>query len=224
MKVQWNKNLFILAIILINLVILTQCGVPFRRSVHESKQNSTQMSSEINTNPFDDYQIDDATIYKSQEDQSDMDGIQNDQPATGQRNQRNQFQAFGNIKRQPTIAERREMRTHHLNYLQQPPQTSQQQSGPRFLNDDPDLIYTKDVVIKQGRIRGFVRIMHPQSGLRNVDQYLGIPYAEAPIAALRFMPPGTKSFFLDSFILTIKISLQNLKFFSHANHSLIHFF
>lgn len=219
MKFQWNSNLFVLVTILVNLFIITQCGVPFRRSVTDSKTNSTlpqptvlnASTNEIHTNPFDDYQIDDASIYKSQEDQNDMDAVQNDQP-TGQRYQRNPVQAFGNVKRQPpSIAERREMRTHHLNYLHQPQQTHNQQTGPRFPNDDPDLIYTKDVVIKQGRIRGFVRIMHPQSGLRNVDQYLGIPYAEAPIGALRFMPPGR--FFLFYVVKMPVHYLSNFKYF-----------
>ncbi|XP_055539107.1 uncharacterized protein LOC129726440 [Wyeomyia smithii] len=50
--------------------------------------------------------------------------------------------------------------------------------------------YTREVAVKQGRIKGVVRVMHPQSGLKNVDQYLGIPYAEAPVGSRRFMPPG----------------------------------
>ncbi|EAT45587.1 AAEL003129-PA [Aedes aegypti] len=50
--------------------------------------------------------------------------------------------------------------------------------------------YTREVAVKQGRIKGIVRVMHPQSGLKSVDQYLGIPYAEAPVGSRRFMPPS----------------------------------
>lgn len=52
------------------------------------------------------------------------------------------------------------------------------------------IIHTKEVAVKQGRLKGLVRLMHIQSGLQNVDQFLGIPYAEAPVDRLRFMPPG----------------------------------
>lgn len=55
----------------------------------------------------------------------------------------------------------------------------------------PNLLFTKEVVVKQGRLKGFVRVMHAQTGLKNVDQYLGIPYAAAPTGNGRFMPPGT---------------------------------
>lgn len=51
-------------------------------------------------------------------------------------------------------------------------------------------LYTREVLIKQGRLKGVIRVMHPQSGLKDVEQYLGIPYAEAPIGNKRFMPPG----------------------------------
>ncbi|XP_055848841.1 uncharacterized protein LOC129913899 [Episyrphus balteatus] len=53
------------------------------------------------------------------------------------------------------------------------------------------LLYTKEIILKQGRLKGIVRSMHPQTGLRDVDQYLGLPYAEAPVGSRRFMPPGT---------------------------------
>lgn len=64
----------------------------------------------------------------------------------------------------------------------------QQQQQQRHYEDD--IKYTQDISVKQGKLRGFVREMHPQSGLKNVDQYLGIPYAEAPVGSRRFMPPG----------------------------------
>lgn len=49
---------------------------------------------------------------------------------------------------------------------------------------------TREILVKEGRVKGVVRIMHPQSGLKNVDQFLGLPYAEAPVGSRRFMPPG----------------------------------
>ncbi|XP_064550742.1 uncharacterized protein Nlg1 isoform X1 [Drosophila montana] len=55
----------------------------------------------------------------------------------------------------------------------------------------PDkLQYTKELQIKQGRLMGITRRFLVTSGLREVDQYLGLPYAEAPIGSRRFMPPG----------------------------------
>lgn len=50
--------------------------------------------------------------------------------------------------------------------------------------------YTREVQIKQGKIIGIVREMSSQLRLKNVDQFLGIPYAEAPIESRRFMPPS----------------------------------
>lgn len=53
-----------------------------------------------------------------------------------------------------------------------------------------NLQFTKEILIKQGRIKGYIRSMHSQTGLKNVRQYLGIPYAAAPVGNGRFMPPG----------------------------------
>lgn len=53
------------------------------------------------------------------------------------------------------------------------------------------LRYTREVQVKQGRLVGIVREMSPQSRLKNVDQFLGIPYAEAPVDSRRFMPPSS---------------------------------
>lgn len=50
---------------------------------------------------------------------------------------------------------------------------------------------TKEVQVKQGRLTGIVREMNVQSRLKDVDQFLGIPYAEAPIGSRRFMPPSS---------------------------------
>ncbi|XP_030374225.1 uncharacterized protein LOC115623821 [Scaptodrosophila lebanonensis] len=55
----------------------------------------------------------------------------------------------------------------------------------------PDkLQYTKEIQIKQGRLMGITRRFQLTTGLRDVDQYLGLPYAESPIGSRRFMPPG----------------------------------
>lgn len=61
--------------------------------------------------------------------------------------------------------------------------------GRRHIAPDK-LQFTKEISIKQGRLMGIRRIFHTNTGLRNIDQYLGIPYAEAPIGNRRFMPPG----------------------------------
>ncbi|XP_055641383.1 uncharacterized protein LOC129778493 [Toxorhynchites rutilus septentrionalis] len=68
----------------------------------------------------------------------------------------------------------------------------QSQQRPQSPSFDPrdGTPYTREVAVKQGRLKGIVRIMHPQSGLKSVDQYLGIPYAEAPVGSRRFMPPS----------------------------------
>lgn len=50
--------------------------------------------------------------------------------------------------------------------------------------------YTREMIIKQGRLKGIIRRMPAGTGLRDVDQYLGIPYASAPVGNGRFMPPG----------------------------------
>lgn len=50
---------------------------------------------------------------------------------------------------------------------------------------------TREIQVKQGRLTGIVREMQSQSRLKNVDQFLGIPYAEAPVDSRRFMPPSS---------------------------------
>lgn len=67
--------------------------------------------------------------------------------------------------------------------------TSTHHPGRRHVVPDK-LQYTKEIQIKQGRLMGITRRFQVTSGLGEVDQYLGIPYAEAPIGSRRFMPPG----------------------------------
>lgn len=82
--------------------------------------------------------------------------------------------------------------THMDGYIQDDPASdSAPQSPPNFRKEK--LLYTKEISIKQGRIKGIVRNFHAQTGLKEVDQYLGIPYAEPPVGSRRFMPPGKKN-------------------------------
>lgn len=51
---------------------------------------------------------------------------------------------------------------------------------------------TREVFLpKQGRITGIVKEMQAQSRLKNVDQFLGIPFAAPPTGSNRFMPPSS---------------------------------
>lgn len=73
-----------------------------------------------------------------------------------------------------------------------------QQQKPKFFRPPPqpvatmesEMVLSREVAIKQGRVKGVVRSMYTQSGLRDVNQYLGLPYAESPVGNKRFMPPG----------------------------------
>lgn len=56
---------------------------------------------------------------------------------------------------------------------------------------------TREVQVKQGRLTGIVREFHAQTRLNNVDQFLGIAYAEAPVGSRRFMPPSSPLPWLD---------------------------
>lgn len=51
-------------------------------------------------------------------------------------------------------------------------------------------ILTRDVQIKQGRLRGLVKDFKNRR-LKSVEVFLGIPYAAPPVGAMRFMPPGS---------------------------------
>lgn len=75
-------------------------------------------------------------------------------------------------------------------YGQPPNEAAPQEPKKRMGSLPGNLQFTKEVLIKQGRLKGYVRTMHPQTGLKNVRQYLGIPYAAAPTLNGRFMPPG----------------------------------
>uniref|UniRef100_A0A182NLG0 Carboxylesterase type B domain-containing protein n=1 Tax=Anopheles dirus TaxID=7168 RepID=A0A182NLG0_9DIPT len=110
--------------------------------------------------------------------------MSNDGPSGGY-----QRQAPSNYASNPFLARAEQYRKAHGGSRPQPvpSQQQQQQQGYDPRDGTP---YTRDIAVKQGILRGFVRVMHPQSGLKNVDQYLGIPYAEAPVGSRRFMPPS----------------------------------
>lgn len=67
--------------------------------------------------------------------------------------------------------------------------TTTHHPGRRHVVPDK-LQYTKEIQVKQGRLMGITRRFQVTSGLRQVDQFLGLPYAEAPTGSRRFMPPG----------------------------------
>ena len=56
--------------------------------------------------------------------------------------------------------------------------------------DKEEWPYTRIITLKQGDVRGKVMKMKKNSFLKEVEVYLGIPYAAPPVASLRFMPPG----------------------------------
>ncbi|XP_059619830.1 neuroligin-4, X-linked [Phlebotomus argentipes] len=88
----------------------------------------------------------------------------------------------GTLQNSDTTKSSRVPKEAHL-HAKTSPTKSRRQSHRNFT-------LTRQIAIKQGILRGVVRHMHPQSGLRDVDQFLGIPYAEPPINSKRFMPPG----------------------------------
>ncbi|CAK9809235.1 Neuroligin 4-like [Anthophora plagiata] len=54
---------------------------------------------------------------------------------------------------------------------------------------DPPERVTREVRVKQGRLRGFVVQPKTNHDLQPVDVFLGVPYAEPPVGSLRFSPP-----------------------------------
>lgn len=78
----------------------------------------------------------------------------------------------------------------HHPYQMQKDYSTQEFFEPKKRMPQQNWQLTKEVQIKQGHLKGVIRPMHPHTGLRNVNQYLGIPYAAAPIGNGRFMPPG----------------------------------
>lgn len=64
---------------------------------------------------------------------------------------------------------------------------------------DKEEWHTKIITLKQGDVRG--RILRPKKYpfFKEVEVYLGIPYAAPPVASLRFMPPGAPPSWTDTY-------------------------
>lgn len=78
----------------------------------------------------------------------------------------------------------------HQPFQMQKDYSTQDVYEPKKRLPQQNWLLTTEVQIKQGHLKGVIRPMHPHTGLRNVNQYLGVPYAAAPIGNGRFMPPG----------------------------------
>lgn len=123
----------------------------------------TDFRNEVKENPYKVQKTKSANDNENYNDgfvMEDMNIVQQDQPY-----QRQTF--LGQMQREPPAQDPRKRLFHQTNVQ-----------------------LTREIVIKQGRLRGLVRSMHPQTGLKSVRQYLGIPYAAAPLGNARFMPPG----------------------------------
>lgn len=78
-----------------------------------------------------------------------------------------------------------------LNYGQyNSPITQKDLSQDDFPYESEHSGYTREITLKQGRLKGVVRSMK-NNKLGRVEVFLGIPYAAAPVGSLRFMPPGS---------------------------------
>lgn len=104
---------------------------------------------------------------------------------------------FSNFKRQQpsnfyTAAPYTSFQGQRQQQQQQQHQKQQQPIRPAWTGQSTatDPSFTREITIKQGRVKGIVRAMYRDSGIRDVDQFLGLPYAESPVGNKRFMPPG----------------------------------
>lgn len=129
--------------------------------------------------------------------ESSVDSSENDKHATtvSRVNRRNSFQPSSGWKFRDMISRNEDANDSTLEYTVDPSFSSYFQQKQRKqqseIHGGAPYRITREVQVKQGRLTGIVREMQAQSRLKNVDQFLGIPYAEAPVESRRFMPPSS---------------------------------
>ncbi|XP_055317248.1 uncharacterized protein LOC129576332 [Sitodiplosis mosellana] len=164
-------NMISLKGICLFMVIISSCSL-YANGKNVNNLKVTDLPNEVKANPYEVRKTrgtSDNEYYDDEFVMEDMSLVQQDQPSF----MRQPFdRLYGQMQREPPAQEKFEQK---------------RRTGNGQL---PNVQFTREVQIKQGRLKGLVRAMHPQTGLKNVRQYLGIPYAAAPIGNGRFMPPG----------------------------------
>lgn len=154
------------------MVIISSCSL-YVNGKNLKNIKVIDLPNEVKQNPYEVRKTrSDNENYDDEFVMEDMSLVQQDQPSF----LRQSYGSFGQMQREPPAQEKFEQK---------------RRTGNVQL---PNIQFTREVHIKQGPIKGLIRTMHPQTGLKNVRQYLGIPYAAAPIGNGRFMPPGLLPF------------------------------
>lgn len=152
------------------VMIIFSCSLSANGMLNRDDIKATDFRNQVKENPYKVRKTRNTNDYEYYDDEfvmEDMKLVQQDQPAFLR-----QSQLYGQMQKESPV--------------------SQEKFEPKRRGNAQlsNFQFTKEVWIKQGRLQGFVRTMHPQTGLKNVRQYLGIPYAAPPIGNGRFMPPG----------------------------------